>query len=464
MLFNSIDFIAFFVSVYSLYLILHKNWQNYLLLAASYLFYSYWDWRFLGLLWLSTAVDYFCGVHIGKRVSSKTKTCLLGLSVVVNLGILAIFKYYGFFIKNLNLILHQFGLGLSPTIADFVLPIGISFYTFQSLSYTIDVYRGTVKPSRNILDVALYVAFFPQLISGPIERAKDMLPQIEQPRLITARHLKIGLFLILLGYYKKVVVADNLAVYLESYVNYPLSQFGAKVLVMFPLGLAVLYTDFSGYSDIAQGLAALMGFKLSYNFLQPGRTTNPRDFISRWHMTLTLWFKDYVYVPLITWLSLPSANLNKFVAMMVTWALVGLWHGPKWHFVAWGLSCALLILCYRPFIGKAPFVPTIVSRVVCYSFISVLTILFSVKDISHVPNFIHRIVNPFAWNALEPFLTLVIFSTPLWWINRIQDKTGKYEFLVDASSTKQIVGYTTLWLFILLCGSSGDYEFLYFQF
>ena len=298
MIFNSIDFLFFIPVVVLVYWISNHKIQNLFLLFASLFFYGFWDWRFLSLLILSSVIDYISALGIQKyENNSSYKRMFLTFSLVSNLGILGFFKYFNFFIDNASRILGVFGLHSSVSTLEIILPLGISFYTFQTLSYTIDVYRGELKPVKNFTDFALYVSFFPQLVAGPIERATRLLPQIQSPRTWNFIQVQEGTFLILLGYFKKVFVADNIGEIVNQIYAMP-DPSGSKIFIALIAFFFQIYCDFSGYSDIARGLSKWMGFELMRNFNLPVFSVNVIDLWKRWHISLMSWFRDYVYIPL----------------------------------------------------------------------------------------------------------------------------------------------------------------------
>lgn len=335
MLFNSYTFIGFFVIVYALYLVLSPRYrlQNGLLLVASYVFYGYWDWRFLSLIAGSTLVDYVVALQLNRASVQSTRRALLIVSVVVNLGLLGFFKYFGFFANSFSDLLNGFGIHADTVTLKVVLPVGISFYTFQSLSYTIDVYRRQLSPTSNFVDFALYVSFFPQLVAGPIERAAHLLPQIQNARKITPSAINAGIYLIVWGYFKKVVVADNLGLVADQIFNQYQRYHGLDLVIGVVAFAFQIYGDFSGYSDIARGLCKLMGFDLMVNFRLPYFASSPREFWRRWHVSLSTWLRDYLFIPLGgSRVDFPTTLRNLFLTML----LGGLWHGAAWHFVIWG--------------------------------------------------------------------------------------------------------------------------------
>jgi D-alanyl-lipoteichoic acid acyltransferase DltB (MBOAT superfamily) len=344
-IFNSFVFWIFFAGVLALYWRLPHRQQNQLLLVASYVFYGYWDWRFLGLLLASTVVDYFVGHALTRFEDPRRRKGLIVLSMVVNLTFLGFFKYWGFFVSEFADLLRTLGFTPHIPVLSIVLPVGISFYTFQSMSYTIDVYRGTTKPAPTLADFALFVAYFPQLVAGPIERSSQLLPQILGERRYRKNDFTEGLFHILTGLCKKVVIADNLAPIVNHIFAVPTSELtGTEVLVGVYCFAIQIYCDFSGYSSIAQGVSKWMGIDLSYNFRMPYFSRTPSEFWQRWHISLSQWLRDYLYIPLGGNRKGPGRT---YVNLMLTMLLGGLWHGAAWTFVAWGALHGALLIGYR---------------------------------------------------------------------------------------------------------------------
>jgi len=343
MLFNTVQFALFFFLVYGLYLVLPHRWQNRLLLVASYVFYGTWDWRFLSLIALSTVIDYGCGLGIHTSSSSRRRHGFLLLSVASNLGILGFFKYYNFFAENFAALLSNLGLHASMGMLHIVLPVGISFYTFQTMSYTIDIYRQEMEPCRDFWDFALFVSFFPQLVAGPIERASRLLPQVVSPRHITREHIAQGIFLTVWGLYKKVVIADNLSLTVDRLFS--ASDPGSAGVILAVVFFAFqIYCDFSGYSDIARGVASLMGFELMLNFDLPYVARSPQEFWRRWHISLSTWLRDYLYIPLG---GSHKGPIRTYVNLCLTMVIGGLWHGAGWTFVLWGTYHGGLLMVHR---------------------------------------------------------------------------------------------------------------------
>ena len=342
MLFNSFEFFIFLPVVFATYWSFRNiRFQNAFLLAASYFFYGYWDYRFLSLLLLSTVIDYVLGWRISLTSDKQKKKVLLIGSLVTNLGLLGFFKYYNFFADSF--LVAAKSLGWSPDVVtlSIVLPVGISFYTFQTLSYTIDVYRGNIKAEHNFINFAAFVTFFPQLVAGPIERASNLLPQFSRQRVFRFDLAINGVQQIIWGLFKKVVIADNAAVIVNTVFG-SYTEYGAVDLW---IGLFLfsfqIYCDFSGYSDIAIGVAKLFGFTLMTNFRFPYLAKNVAEFWRRWHISLSTWFRDYIYMPLGgSKVSNGRAFRNIFIVFMVS----GLWHGANWTFIVWGFIHAMLYL------------------------------------------------------------------------------------------------------------------------
>ncbi len=342
MLFNSTTFWLFFAAVFTLYLPSGPRARNWILLIASYVFYGSWDWRFLGLLALSTLVDYTCGLQIERSPEHGRRWVFF--SVAVNLGVLGIFKYFDFFADSFSHLAAVVGFELSPATLHVVLPVGISFYTFQTLGYTIDIYRREGRATHRLRDFALYVAFFPQLVAGPIERSTHLLPQLEGEKRLDLEGFRAGAYLVLFGMFKKVVVADNMARIVENSFDGASPAGGmATCLGVYAFALQI-YGDFSGYTDIARGVAKFLGVDLTLNFRRPYFATNPRDFWSRWHISLSRWLRDYLYIPLG---GNRGGTTRTFRNLFLTMLLGGLWHGAGWMFVLWGGLHGLYLVAHR---------------------------------------------------------------------------------------------------------------------
>lgn len=347
MLFNSLTFLVFFPITLTLYWLLRTpRRQNVFLVAASLFFYGWWDWRFCFLLITSTLVDYFCAQAIERaRDRGRSPGIWLAISISVNLGILGIFKYYDFFVESAGRIWSA--LGWRPDLLNVVLPVGISFYTFQTLSYTIDVYRGKFRARRSLVDVAAYVMFFPQLVAGPIERAVSLIPQMEKKRSVSLETIRLGMMLILTGFLKKQVLADGLAPFVESCFGKAImgQEIRPELVMLGTYAFAFqIYGDFSGYSDIARGVARLLGFNLIINFRQPYFSRCFSEIWHRWHISLSYWLRDYLYISLGGNRGGAARTLTN---LMITMLLAGLWHGAAWNFVGWGGLCGVYLLVER---------------------------------------------------------------------------------------------------------------------
>ncbi len=334
MLFNSIEFLIFFTIVVPLYFLLPQRYTWALLLLSSYTFYMFWKPAYIVLIILSTIVDYFAAILMDRETEKSKRKKFLLLSLATNLGLLFLFKYFNFFNITLARSINLFGLNLSPLNLDVLLPVGISFYTFQTLSYTIDVYRGITPVERHFGIFALYVSFFPQLVAGPIERSQHLLPQFKEIHKFDYQRIRDGLILMLWGFVKKVVIADRLAAFVDIAYRDPSAHSGWIMIYATVFFAFQIYCDFSGYSDIAIGAAKVLGFDLMKNFERPYFSKSIREFWQRWHISLSTWFKDYVYIPL----GGSRVKLTRgLINLMLTFTISGLWHGASWTFIIWGM-------------------------------------------------------------------------------------------------------------------------------
>ena len=336
MWFNSWEFLYFLPIVLIIYYILTHKAQNIWLLIASYFFYGWWDWRFLILLFISTAANYSAALFIYNNTDTSKRKCALYFGIIVSLGLLGIFKYFNFFVDSFVAMGSSLNINLDTPVMRLIPPVGISFYTFQTISYTIDVYRDLQKPTTNFLDFALFVCFFPQLVAGPIERASSLLPQIQKNRKVNLEMVRSGVLLISIGFFKKIAIADTAATGIEQIFSDPskLSTWTLwKGLYLFSLQV---YCDFSGYSNIARGVGKLFGIELMENFQAPYLSKNITEFWRRWHISFSFWLRDYIFTPLsIYFRDLKIKGI--IISIIITFVLCGLWHGAKWTFVAWGL-------------------------------------------------------------------------------------------------------------------------------
>ncbi|MBQ9693279.1 MAG: MBOAT family protein [Kiritimatiellae bacterium] len=334
MLFNSLAFAIFLPLTLGIYWVLRKrSWQNFFLLVVSYIFYGWWDWRYLFLIAGCSLVNYLAGIIIGGSQNIWLRRVMLTLSCLVCLGALCLFKYFNFFLESFASLFALVGIYWSPIVLNIMLPVGISFFTFQALSYTIDVMLGKLKPTRNIVDFFVFISFFPQLVAGPIERATNLLPQFQKKRYFKPDDVMHGLALMVYGLFKKMVVADTLSSYVDQvFENYALYNSTTCLIATFFFAIQI-YCDFSGYSDAARGIAKLFGFELMVNFNRPYLSRSFTEFWRRWHISLSTWFKDYLYIPLggnkvstLKWLR------NLWIVFLVS----GLWHGANWTYLFWG--------------------------------------------------------------------------------------------------------------------------------
>ncbi|MBT3547789.1 MAG: MBOAT family protein [Flavobacterium sp.] len=344
MFFNSLDFAIFLPIVFIVYwFITNRNLklQNFIIVLASYVFYGWWDWRFLSLIIFSTIIDYSVGLRFSNTTKPSERKFLLMISLAINLGLLGFFKYFNFFIESFNAAFASAGIHTNMSSLNIILPVGISFYTFQTMSYTIDIYRNKIEPTKNILAFMAFVSFFPQLVAGPIERASHLLPQFLKNRKFDYKQASSGIKLIAWGFFKKVVIADNAAQLVnEIFKNYPNESY-ISLIVGTILFAFQIYCDFSGYSDIAIGLGRILGFDLMYNFKFPYFSSNIREFWNRWHISLSSWFRDYIYIPL------GGNKVSQYRVLFNTFCvfvLSGFWHGANWTFVFWGFLHALFFM------------------------------------------------------------------------------------------------------------------------
>ena len=344
MLFNSFEFILFFIISFILYWYVFNRsikTQNFYILVISYIFYGWWDWRFLILLFLSTLGDFIIGNLIYEQSNNRKRKLLLYASLVLNLGVLSFFKYFNFFIESVSELLINIGMQPNLTSLEIILPVGISFYTFQTLSYTIDVYRKDLIPTKDIIAFSSFVSFFPQLVAGPIERASNLLPQFYRSRKFDYAKSVDGLKQILWGFFKKLVIADNCAELVNYIYNNHDTLSGGSLLIGAILFSFQIYGDFSGYSDIAIGTSKLFGFELKKNFAFPYFSRDIAEFWRRWHISLSTWFRDYLYIPLG---GSQKGRMISIINTLIIFIVSGFWHGANWTFIFWGLVNALLFL------------------------------------------------------------------------------------------------------------------------
>ena len=483
MLFNSIDFAVFLPIVFAIYWLIPKDkirLQNLLLLAASYVFYGWWDWRFLSLIVISSSVDFIVGIALHRQQVQLRRKSLLLISLFVNLGLLGFFKYYNFFAENFVSAFTFFGGSFEVSRLNIILPVGISFYTFQTLSYTIDIYRKKLAPTREVIDFFAFVSFFPQLVAGPIERASNLLPQFRRSREFNYANAVDGLRQILWGLFKKIVVADNCAVLVNLvFANYT-EYSGSTLLLAAVLFAFQIYCDFSGYSDIATGTARLFGFNLMQNFAFPYFSRDIAEFWRRWHISLSSWFRDYLYIPLggsrgTQWKTIR----NIFAIFLVS----GFWHGANWTFIVWGLLHALYFMPLQIFkqnrknlepIDSTKVLPSLKEsfNIATTFFLVVLAwIFFRAENVSMAFDYIAGVFS-FSFFSL-PEINVTKLMLPLIiligveWVNRHETHGFKLvKFPIKKMSDYRIFRWSTYYalaLLIVFLGSKPQ-AFIYFQF
>ncbi len=468
--FVSATFLVFFAGVWLACQRLGHRGQNRLLLVASYVFYGWWDWRFLSLLLLSSLVDYGCGRGLGQTQDARRRRLLVTVSVGANLGVLGAFKYLGFFVESARAAMGALGVPFDAPSLSIVLPVGISFYTFQSLSYTIDLYRGRLAPVRRLDDFLLYVSFFPQLVAGPIERAERLLPQIERPRELRPGDVSSGALLALFGFAKKMVVADNLAPFVESVYRQDTPSGAALWLATYAFALQI-YADFSGYTDIARGTARMLGFDLCRNFRTPYFATNPSDFWLRWHISLSSWLRDYLYIPL-------GGNRTGRTArnLALTMLLGGLWHGAAWHFVAWGAWHGALLAVFHRFQSRSA--ARSVSQGVrsgwrfwlkAFGFFQLTCVgwlLFRVDDLGVLWSWLPALALPTGWLELAPAALALVAAVglPLLAIDVVRYRRDDPEPWLSWPTPGRAAFTLVCFYFAVLLGTPHAPQFIYFQF
>ncbi len=480
MVFNSLQFVWFFIAVYALYRAFpaalgqhtaHRA-QNWLLLFASYYFYAAWDYRFLALLAGSTIVDYSCGRILGTLQDSRRRRAVMWLSISFNLLLLGFFKYFNFFADNLQALFATVGWRLDYVTMRVLLPIGISFYTFVTMSYVIDVYRREIEPTRNFIDFAVFVAYFPHLVAGPILRATALQPQIARPRHISRAQMREGAWLIAWGFFQKIFVADNLAP-LASHVFAPDAHHaGINVLLGTYAFAFQIYGDFAGYSNIARGTSKWMGIELIENFRFPYLVLTPQAFWRHWHISLSTWLRDYLYIPLGG--SRGSAWRTRR-NLMITMLLGGLWHGAAWTFVLWGCYQGVLLMLYRPF---EPFFAAlsqrrdgVVARTLAWLVMFHLTcygwLIFRAPSFAALRRLTRSLVEEFSPRAIDVtglLIPLLLYTLPLL-IVHIREALADDVLVVPrlAPALRYTIYVATAYL-ILLFGNFGGSDFIYFQF
>ena len=478
MIFNSLNFAIFLPIVFILYWFATKRkirLQNILLLVSSYFFYACWDWRFLFLLIFSTLLDYFTGAKMSDAKNQNSKKFWFWLSITVNLGFLGVFKYYNFFAQSFARVLDNIGLHVNPWTLKIILPVGISFYTFHGLSYVIDIYKDRIKAEKNFIDYSVFVSFFPLLVAGPIERATHLLPQIQKNRTFDYSKAVDGLRQILWGLFKKVVIADQCAEFANQIFNNS-SDYSGSTLVLGAIFFTFqIYGDFSGYSDIAIGTARLFGIELLRNFAFPYFSRDIAEFWRRWHISLSTWFRDYLYIPLGgskggAWIKVR----NTFIIFIVS----GFWHGANWTFIVWGFLNALYIMPSIIFntnrnnleiVAKGKYLPSfkdIISIGITFGLTVFAWIFFRAENIGHAISYISKFFSSslFTIPEIRPInlILLILFFVILEWLGR----EGQYAISNLGLKWKRPIRYAMYYAIIIAIFWFGgkEQQFIYFQF
>ena len=481
MLFNSLEFAVFLPLVFFLYWFVFKGntkGQNGLIVLASYVFYGWWDWHFLGLIFISSAVDYSIGLALSNTRKQQKRKQLLYLSLFVNLGFLGVFKYYNFFIESFADAFLLFGQSFEPDRLNIILPVGISFYTFQTLSYTIDIYQGKLKPAKDIVSFFAFVSFFPQLVAGPIERARNLLPQFYVKRSFNYALAVDGLRQILWGFFKKLVIADNCA----ELANYIFNQSGDLSSSTLILGAFLftfqIYGDFSGYSDIAIGTSKLFGFNLMKNFAFPYFSRDIAEFWRRWHISLSTWFRDYLYIPLG---GSRGSQARKARNIFIIFIVSGFWHGANWTFIVWGALNALyflpLLLVNRnrvnlEIVAQDKVFPSI-RELLNMSLTFVLTlfawIFFRAESLTHAFEYISGIFSSSIFSSIQVGHTKTIILLGLIFLFQLIEWFGRQENYALEKLGLAWPRFLRFSFYFFLIGlmfvfSGKQQEFIYFQF
>ncbi len=467
MVFNSLQFAWFFVVVYALYRVLPHRGQNWLLLVASYYFYAAWDYRFLTLLAASTIVDYSCGRVMGVMTDQRRRRVVMSLSIAFNLTLLGFFKYFNFFADNLQALFTAIGWHFDYVTLRVLLPIGISFYTFVTMSYVIDVYRRQIEPTRNFVDFAVFVAYFPHLVAGPILRATALLPQIAKPRHVTSEQIRHGAWLIAWGFFQKIFVADNLAPLASHVFAADAHPSGINVLLGAYAFAFQIYGDFAGYSNIARGTSKLMGIELIENFRFPYLVLTPQAFWRNWHISLSTWLRDYLYIPLggsrgTAW----QTRRN----LLITMLLGGLWHGAAWTFVIWGLYQGVLLVLYRPFepafaVLARPartFAWLVMFHLTCFGWL-----IFRAPSLAKVGELTTSLFTRLAPSSIDItglLVPLLLYTTPLLAVHLREARADDVLVVPRLRIGVRYAVYAATLYLILLFGNFGGSDFIYFQF
>ena len=473
MVFNSIQFVVFFAVVYGLYRLLPHRAQNWLLLIASYWFYAAWDWRFLGLLIASTVVDYSVARYLDTQTDQTRRRRVLWISIGFNLGVLGFFKYFGFFAENLQVLLAWAGLDVGLPVLHVVLPIGISFYTFMTMSYVIDVYRREIEPTRDLLDFAVFVAYFPHLVAGPILRASRLLPQISSPRRVSREQIRDGLWLIAWGFFQKIFVADNLASLVNQVFDPAAHPTGINVLLGTYAFAFQIYGDFAGYSNVARGTSKLMGIELVENFRFPYFVRTPQEFWRHWHISLSTWLRDYLYIPLGgNRGSAARTNRN----LLITMALGGLWHGAAWTFVLWGVYHGLLLIGFRAadrirsvhgWLAGSSATARVTSWAVMFHLTCFGWLIFRARSAGQLVAMTERLIGSFSPSSVDfegLLVPVAMHVTPLLIVHGCEALYDDVLVVPRLPAGVRYSVYAATFYLTMLFGNFGGAEFIYFQF
>ena len=480
MLFNSFEFLVFLPIVFMLYWFVFRGrrWQNLLVVTASYVFYGWWDWRFLLLIALTSLCVYGSGLLLehyeGRR---RRQQIVCAVNIVFNLGILGVFKYYNFFVENLDALFGMMGYHLDWVTMIVILPVGISFYTFQALSYTIDVYQKRLPATHDIIEFLAYISFFPQLVAGPIERATNLLPQFQRRRQFDYAKAVDGMRQMLWGFLKKLVIADNCATVVNEYWSHYQDLPGVSLFLLGVLFTFQIYCDFSGYSDIAIGCARLFGFNLMRNFNFPYFSRSIPEFWRRWHISLTTWFRDYIYFPL------GGSRCDKWKIIRnvyIVWGISGLWHGANWTFVCWGLFHATLLAIYNIFgintkykqvVAYGKYLPNIreTLQIALTFFLTVIGwIIFRAESMTQAVDFLTAMVSNRFFDASDLHgVTYIYFGIALLAVEWLQrDKQHALQFSDAKPFNHRLVRWGIYYIILLLIAkyAGSSQTFIYFQF
>ena len=481
MIFNSWIFVLFFGVFLWLWYTLPFRLKRPMALAASYLFYGWWDWRFLGLLFLTTFIDFKIGQLMDRTTADKARKRLLIYSLVSNLSILGFFKYFNFFVASLHELLTNMGLEVAFTTLNIVLPVGISFYTFQSLSYTIDVYRRDLKATNSLWEFALFVTLFPQLVAGPIERATHLLPQVQNPKVPSRKMIWEGITLLLIGYFQKVAIADNLAPKVDEIFQLASNSYWPSFVGWFSLYSTAIffalqiYCDFSGYSSIARGAGLLFGFRFMENFNQPYFSTNITEFWRRWHISLSQWLRDYLYIPL-------GGNRHgtymTYRNLIITMLLGGLWHGANWTYVVWGGLHGIALAVHKFALENLKFfrfssfrsskVGKFLGMIITFHLVLLAWVYFRSPDISTANRILRGIFSfrgGFGNFSVQTTLDLAWYLTLILAVDIPQRYFKDHSFILHLKPAFRGLIWGAMFVIIILMGSSDDQApFIYFQF